>query len=295
MSASVGGRLAELARADATVAPLAWLQVEAWRAAADRAWAAAVPPLDAARLSQATPLLHGQTLAPDIGRVRRLLERLAVRAGELDLPVGTLRQALKREALDLPALLGAALTLDTARLEALAATADAPPGLLATLAGLASLPLLQACGAQALPLLQAARWDAGWCPVCAAWPALAELRGLERARWLRCGRCGVGWAYPHNRCVFCGTWSEGAQHYLAAEDTRDARRAITCGSCAGYLKTVATIGALAAEEVAVQDLATVELDMAALGKGCTRPDGLGFPLQVGFAPARASGWRGWGR
>jgi len=45
------------------------------------------------------------------------------------------------------------------------------------------------------------RSELGWsrcdCPVCGAAPALAESRGLEQQRFLRCLRCGAGW--PGNR------------------------------------------------------------------------------------------------
>ena len=36
-------------------------------------------------------------------------------------------------------------------------------------------------------------WSEGYCPLCGAWPALAEVRGIERSRYLRCGRCGAEW------------------------------------------------------------------------------------------------------
>src|SRR5256885_10625390 len=42
-----------------------------------------------------------------------------------------------------------------------------------------------------------------YCPLCGVWPVVAEYTGLERKRQLRCGRCGVGWAIPLLRCVYC--------------------------------------------------------------------------------------------
>ena len=33
-------------------------------------------------------------------------------------------------------------------------------------------------------------WVEGYCPVCGSWPAFAEVRGIERTRSFRCGRCG---------------------------------------------------------------------------------------------------------
>ena len=36
-------------------------------------------------------------------------------------------------------------------------------------------------------------WVEPFCPICGAWPALAEVRGIERSRYFRCLRCGAGW------------------------------------------------------------------------------------------------------
>ena len=44
----------------------------------------------------------------------------------------------------------------------------------------------------------------GYCPVCGAWPAFAEMRGIERSRYLRCGRCGGGWQAQCLSCSYCG-------------------------------------------------------------------------------------------
>jgi hypothetical protein len=52
----------------------------------------------------------------------------------------------------------------------------------------------------------------------------------------------------------------------------------TCLDCRGYLKTVTTLGPTAADELGLLDLATVELDVAALQHGYTRPGGPGMPL-----------------
>jgi FdhE protein len=297
MTASLGQRLGELARADATLAPLALLHLETLRAGADRAWDEAVPALDGARLSQGTPLLHEAPLLLAPERIERLLVRLAEVAVQQGQPAAdALRTALRRGALDALALLQASIEQDTARLEALADAGEVEGGVLVTLAGLASLPLLRACGARAQPLLDTALWGAGICPVCAAWPALAELRGLERERWLRCGRCAAGWRFSHVHCPFCGQAHDSREQYLAPEAAREARRAVVCPDCRTYLKTLTTLGPLSAEEIAVQDLATVELDLAALEREYQRPTRPSFPLRVTVQPAgRRDGWWRWRR
>jgi len=83
---------------------------------------------------------------------------------------------------------------DRAKVELLGVDAE----LLATLASQAVAPLLRAYADHLLPLLariddgtsQGAAWQQGYCPVCGAWPILAELRGVELARYLRCAACG---------------------------------------------------------------------------------------------------------
>jgi FdhE protein len=182
--------------------------------------------------------------------------------------------------LDLAVLLQTSIVQDGDALARQAETADIEPGLLATLGHLATLPLLQACGHRAAPLVENLRWDAGSCPVCAAWPTLSELRGLERARWLRCGRCGSGWSATHLGCPYCGNVDRRSQSYLAPERQRESRRAVTCEACGGYLKAVTTLGPMPAAEIGLMDAQTLELDMAALEQGYGRPDGLGFPLEV---------------
>ncbi|HZU05076.1 MAG TPA: formate dehydrogenase accessory protein FdhE [Chloroflexota bacterium] len=290
-------QLEDLARTDPTIRLLARLQAAVLRAAADPAWEQAVPPFVPARLPGGVPLLHEQTLRVDGARVADLLRHLAgLAAEEAAERVRPLRRALDARTLDPLACLQATVMQDTAQLEALAGQAEVAPALLATLAHMAALPLLQACGRQAAPLLEGVAWGRGYCPVCAAWPTLAELRGLERRRWLRCGRCGAGWTLPPQQCAFCGTSAHEALGYLAPEAQREARRAETCEQCRSFLKTLATLGPLAPAEVLLQDLTTVELDVAALEQRYGRPEAPGFRLVVRLEPAAPrNGWRRWWR
>jgi len=99
-------------------------------------------------------------------------------------------------------LAAAAARQDGAVIGRAARAAHIDPAALETVVNLAVWPLLQACGRR----LQAhipSGWSRGYCPVCGAWPVLAELRGLERTRCLRCGRCGADWQRPWLACVYC--------------------------------------------------------------------------------------------
>jgi FdhE protein len=162
---------------------------------------------------------------------------------------------------------------------------------------MAAVPLLQAC-ARALQSEVPLAWWEGYCPVCGAWPALAELRGLERKRWLRCGRCSAGWELPLLRCPFCGEMHHDNLGYLAPEESQQTRRVEVCKTCSGYLKAEATVRALAPWAVLLDDLATLPLDVAALERGYARPTRPGYALEARMVEDGGGWWRlvnGWRR
>jgi FdhE protein len=64
------------------------------------------------------------------------------------------------------------------------------------------------------------------------------------------------------------------------EATRETRKVETCGACRGYVKTLTTLVPTPADELALVDLATIELDVAAVEHGWARPRGLGAPLHM---------------
>ena len=66
----------------------------------------------------------------------------------------------------------------------------------------------------------------GYCPICGGWPALAEARGLDSQRRLRCRRCGGDWRTEAMRCPFCGERGHAHLGSLVSGRirTRDGRR-----------------------------------------------------------------------
>lgn len=298
-------RLDQLAKADAAVAPLARLQVEALRAASAGGWDDGIPDLDRWQAEEGVPLLHGQTLRVDGDAQRRLLVRLAKLTGQTSagrsaeaMPIA---RAVEQGTLDAVALLACTVTQEGDGFQRLNESSGLDATLLATLAQVAALPLLLACGRRTDTLLGEARWQAGYCPVCAAWPTLAEMRGLARDLFLRCGRCGSGWRFEQRGCAYCGNQDKRVQGYFAGERERESRRAATCDACHGYLKTFATLGPLDPADLLVRDLQSLELDVTAIEHGYERPDGLGFDLSVRVEPAIVrdgrdeGGWRRWWR
>ncbi len=239
-------------------------------------WEAAVPQVAADRPVKA-PLLFRANLTLDAraaqGWVRRVLQVAA---------------RVKPRSVDGVALLEAAVCQDDARIDALAGAAGAEPQALRVLAQLAALPLLQACG-RALTRHLPGTWWEGYCPLCGAWPVVAEYTGLERKRQLRCGRCGTGWAIPMLRCVFCDETNHEKLSYLTPEGGEQMRKIEVCHTCKGYLKGLATVRPLAAEAILLDDLKTVPLDVAALERGYRRPERPAYQLESRIAERLGGG------
>jgi FdhE protein len=295
LATAPGRTLAGIARSHAEWRPwLAVLEVVA-EAAGDRGWRLAVPavpePPDDAR-----PLLSGATLTPDARLARRWLRRLLETAAEAGGPAAALAGAARADDDVHAELLESGLAQDSARISGLAMRLGVEPQALAAVAVVAPVPLLRACAERWRDRLSNG-WSHGYCPLCGAWPALAEARGLERARRLRCGRCAADWAFGWLRCVYCGMDDHARLGSLVSE-VEAARRASsvdTCLACRGYLKTMTTLGPTPADDLPLLDLTTVELDVAALEQGYLRPDGPGAALRARVQPRAAGLLGGWRR
>jgi FdhE protein len=299
-AAMASAGLAELARSRAEWRP--WLALlDAARAEAlERAWDAVVPAPPAAA-GDARPLLAGATLEVDARRLRRWLKTLLRAAVDSGAPASALAAA-GADTTRLAALLEAGLVEDAARAAAIATELGADAGALAAVAGIAPIPLLRACARRWVDRVPPA-WVQGACPVCGAWAALAEVRGLERDRRLRCVRCAADWATPWMRCPYCGTGDHEALGSLVlagdgggeSQPAHVATSLDTCQACHGYLKTLTTLAPLSADDVGLVDLATVELDAAAVARGYARPQGPGARLDARITTRAGSRLPGWWR
>lgn len=125
------------------------------------------------------------------------------------------------------------------------------------------LALLGELGDWSVGLLNAfvdAPWPHGDCPICGVAPTLAEARGLEQRRFLRCGWCAAGWPAARGTCPSCGESDARSLRHLTAEEDHDRYRLSICEACGGRLKIVNTLTPLSPPGLVVADLATVHLD-----------------------------------
>ena len=103
-------------------------------------------------------------------------------------------------------------------------------------------------------------WPRGDCPVCGAVPALAEARGLEQRRFLRCDQCGAGWPSDRLRCPFCGETNHHALRSLFAQEDRDRCRLSLCDGCGGKLKVLTTLAPLSPPGLVLAQFTMLYLD-----------------------------------
>lgn len=271
--------LVELAERRPELAP--WLRPLGVALAAVDAppWAGLSVRPDPAR-DAAVPLLHGAAVPLEGSAALPLLWEVLGAALEED-------GRLLAMAVDPLELLAAAVARDDAAIAALAQRGGAEPAAAAAAAQLAALPLLHAARAALEPGVPAS-WSERYCPVCGAPPALVEVRGLERRRTLRCGRCGGAWATEVLLCAFCGERDHDRLGSLVPDGTEGQLRWIeSCASCGGYLKAFTTLRGTASAGVALLDAASVELDLVAGERGLARPAEAGFSVHLRFVSADA--------
>ena len=274
----VHSRLQAVAQRNPEWRPWLLLLEETLRALDEPAWTKAMPQLRTDR-PVATPLLDGVELAVDGRRARSWVLRLVRTAATGEGPESTALAAVDLSRLDTFTLLEAAACQDHTRLQTLADRMGADSQALGAIAQLAVMPLLQACGRH-LASQVPPTWSSGYCPVCGAWPTLAELRGLEHTRRLRCARCGGDWGGAWLRCPYCGEADHQRLGRLLPEGRDETHKVETCTACKGYIKTLTTLQGSPPHTVVLEDLATVDLDIVALERGYTRPERPGYAVKL---------------
>jgi len=257
-----------------------WLVVvdEILREAGSPAWEAAVPAAAQAQRT-AVPLLAGSKLILEVGLVRRLFERLIRTASRVGTPkMSSLKAALHAD-LEWAPLFTASLSQDSDRINEIAAVSGADAEALHAVIALLPVPFLHACNRRWASSISAS-WVEGYCPVCGSLPAFAEVRGIERNRYFRCGRCGGEWHARALYCPYCAMSDHDELVALVPEKAGSNAVIEACQRCLGYVKTFTRLQGCSPGAVMLEDLASVDLDVAAIEHGFARPPGPGLPLGI---------------
>jgi len=142
-------------------------------------------------------------------------------------------------------------------------TGDAPAGLDQVLV-LALRPFLARCAEALTPQVDLASWNHGHCPIC-GWEADFAVITPGAERRLFCGRCVAQWSFAPLTCPFC---ANDDRALITSFATRDGRyRVSACDVCRRYLKAYDARKAARPVLVAVDSIATLPLDAAAMQRG----------------------------
>jgi Protein involved in formate dehydrogenase formation len=143
--------------------------------------------------------------------------------------------------------------------------AGAAPGLDQVLV-LAMRPFLARCAEALAPQVDLERWTHGHCPIC-GWEADFAVITPGADRRLFCGRCVAQWAFAPLTCPYC---ANDDRALITSFATRDGRyRVYACDVCRRYLKAYDARHATRPVMVAVDTIATLPLDAAAMQRGYT--------------------------
>jgi hypothetical protein len=129
---------------------------------------------------------------------------------------------------------------------------------------LALRPFLARCAEVLMQRSDLPVWTHGHCPYCGWEPDFAVITPSAERR-LVCGRCVAQWAFDALTCPFC---SNADRSRITSFATREGRyRVYACNACRRYLKAYDGRNAARPAMVAVDAIATLPLDAAAIQRG----------------------------
>jgi len=142
-------------------------------------------------------------------------------------------------------------------------SADVPAGLDQVLV-LALRPFLVRCAEALAHVVDATSWTHGHCPFCGWEPDFAYITPAAERR-LICGRCLAQWAFDAIACPYC---ANADRSRITSFATRDGLyRVYACDACHRYLKAYDGRHTTRPVMVAVDTIATLPLDAAAMQRG----------------------------
>jgi FdhE protein len=231
----------------------------------------------AAKLARGVPVFAGEPIplpVPVLGStLRAMCDALADGgAGEAATHI---REAVDNGSMEVGSLLAASLKRDQAAIRVGATHRGLAPDLVWLVAELAVGPFLHLVQrglfdrAEREALRTALdEWARGYCPACGSWPAVAEV--VAGHRTLRCSFCAGAWELPTYACIYCDERGEPFVTAAPNEERKD-RRVELCSTCGGYLKTIDLDELSPFPLLAISDIETTDLDVAAMEHGYGRP------------------------
>jgi len=231
----------------------------------------------AAKLARGVPALAGEPIPLPVPILTPTLLQLcdALADGGAGEAATHIRHAVESGTLEAASLLTASLHRDQAALRTGAVHRGLSPDLMWLVAELAVGPFAHALQRMlfanpASPDLHAAldAWNHGYCPACGSWPAVGEVAGGHRT--LRCSFCSCAWELTTYACIYCEESGEAFVTAAPNEERKD-RRIEICAACGGYLKTIDVPELSPFPLLAISDIETTDLDVAAMENGYGRP------------------------
>jgi len=126
-------------------------------------------------------------------------------------------------------------------------------------------PFYRKCGSILFDKMEQSSWQKGFCPVCGSAPLIGMFRSEDGLWLLECSLCHTLWNVQRARCPFC-EGSSGSLEYIYIEGD-PGRRVQYCESCKAYVKTVDLRESQREVLLPLEDIVTVELDVAASREG----------------------------
>jgi FdhE protein len=125
-------------------------------------------------------------------------------------------------------------------------------------------PFLGRCAEVLLPQVDLTAWTHPRCPLCGGDPEMASLNAAGH-RMLICGRCTGAWSFDSGVCPFCRNDDRSLLSTFTGSDP--CYRIEACNVCRRYIKAYDTRRGTRPFMLAVDSVATLPLDAAAMQKG----------------------------
>ena len=236
-----------------------------------------------ARLKKGIPMLSKGDFQVDVSNASELFQEfcsiLKSQNRDLNDKVAKIEISLKERKLVLKEIFQDVL-IDGHRIPKLSEELSLDKDLILTLAMASLKPSLEANASYVKSLLESVSWSGHCCPVCGSSQAISELRrprhsdtedvmGEGAERILHCSFCGTEWRIARFGCTICGNADNESLRYLHIEG-EDGHRIDVCEKCRKYIKTVNSSSISHEVVPAVEDMATLHLDIIAEEEGYKR-------------------------